>query len=108
MIAETSWEKPQGQPYYDDPDNQFQLTFSKTGSGAATRHLLNVRTTEFTRALERGYIDVEIKLLLVNGLLVFETDPMDLDSDIYYETEQTFDVVNGFHEGNAQDQTNSQ
>ena len=108
IIAETSWEKPQGQPYYDDPDNQFQLTFSKTGSGAATRHLLNVRTTEFTRGLERGYIDVEVKLLLVNGLLVFETDPMDLDSDIYYETEQTFDIVNGFHEGNAQDQTNSQ
>ena len=108
IIAETSWEKPQGQPYYDDPDNQFQLTFTKTGSGTATRHLLNVRTTEFTRALERGYIDVEVKLLLVNGLLVFETDPMDLDSDIYYETEQTFDVVNGFHEGNGQDQTNSQ
>ena len=108
IIAETSLEKPQGQPYYYDPDNQFQLTFSKTGSGAATRHLLNVRTTEFTRGLERGYIDVEVKLLLVNGLLVFETDPMDLDSDIYYETEQTFDIVNGFHEGNAQDQTNSQ
>jgi len=108
LIAETSWEKPQGESYYVDPDNQFTLTFSKTGSGTTTRHLVNVKTTEFTRALERGYIDVEIKLLLVNGLLVFETDPTDLDSDIYYETEDTFDIVGGFHEGNTQTQTNSQ
>ena len=108
LIAETSWEKPQGASYYDDPDNQFQLTFSKTGSGTATRHKLNIRSTEFTRALERGYINVEIKLLLVNGLLIFETDPKDLDSDIYYEGEQTFDVVGGYHEGNKQNQTGSQ
>jgi len=108
LIAETSWEKPQGESYYDDPDNQFQLTFIKTGTGTATRHRLNIRSTEFTRALERGYIDVEIKLLLVNGLLVFETDPKDLDSDIYYETEQTFDIVGGYHEGNKQNQTSSQ
>lgn len=108
LIAETSWEKPQGESYYDDPDNQFQLTFIKTGTGTATRHRLNIRSTEFTRALERGYIDVEVKLLLVNGLLVFETDPKDLDSDIYYETEQTFDIVGGYHEGNKQNQTNSQ
>jgi hypothetical protein len=108
LIAETSWEKPQGESYYDDPDNQFQLTFIKTGTGTATRHRLNIRSTEFTRALERGYIDVELKLLLVNGLLVFETDPKDLDSDIYYETEQTFDIVGGYHQGNKQNQTNSQ
>ena len=108
LIAETSWEKPQGEPYYDDPDNQFQLTFIKTGTGTATRHRLNVRSTEFTRDLERGYIDVQVKLLLVNGLLVFETDPKDLDSDIYYETEQTFDIVSGYHEGNVQNQTSSQ
>ena len=108
LIAETSWEKQSGNSYYVDPDNQFRLTFSLTGSGTTVRHRMNVKTTEFTRALERGYINVEVKLILVNGLLIFETDPPDLDSDIYYETEQTFDIVGGFHEGNNQTQTSSQ
>ena len=108
LVAETAWEKPAGENYYVDNDNQFLLRFSKTGTGTATRHLINVQTTEFTRKLETGYCNADIELVLVNGLLIFETDPADLDSDIYYETEQTFDVVGGYHEGTAQTQTASQ
>ena len=107
MIAETTWKKPSGQSYYVDPDDQFHLTFSKTGSGSTTRHLLNIESTEFTRKLEKGWLEVSIRLALVTSNLIFETDPQDVDSDIYYETEQTFDIVGGYHVGNTQTQTSS-
>lgn len=105
--AETTWRKPSGQNYYVDPNNQFELRFLISGSGAATRHSVQVKSTEFTKSFERGWIEAEIRIALVNSNLVFETDPKDVDSDIYYETEQTFDITNGFHVGNTQTQTSS-
>lgn len=107
LIEETAWTKPVGQAFYTDKDEQFELTFSKTGSGTATRHLVNVKTVEYTRQLETGFLEAKINLMLVDGITIFETDPEDLDSDVYYETEQTFDIVNGFHVGNTQTQTSS-
>ena len=107
LIEETAWEKPVGQSFYTDKDEQFELTFSKTGSGTATRHLVNVKTVEYTRQTETGFLEAKINLMLVEGITIFETDPEDLDSDVYYETEQTFDIVNGFHVGNTQTQTSS-
>ena len=38
---------------------------------------------------------------------IFETEPIDIDDDIYYETEETFYIENGLHKGNLQDQTSS-
>jgi len=107
LKAETTWRKPSGENYYVDPNDQFHLTFSKTGSGTATRHSVNVKSTEFTRGLERGWIEAEIRIALVSSNLVFESDPQEVDTDIYYETEQTFDIIGGFHVGNTQTQTSS-
>ena len=107
LIAETAWVKPEGQAYYTDKEEQFYLTFSKTGSGTTTRHRVNVQTVEYTRQTETGFLEAKINLALVEGITIFETDPEDLDSDVYYETEQTFDISNGFHVGNTQTQTSS-
>ena len=42
-----------------------------------------------------------------NGLIIFETEEAkEVNEEIYYETSQTFEIVNGFHQGNLQDQTN--
>jgi len=37
------------------------------------------------------------------GVVIFETKPDDERSDIYYESEETFDIVNGDHQGSVDD-----
>ena len=101
IIGETTWYKPAGQTYYTDPNDQFKLYFSKDGA----RHVVKVESTEETGLLERAYINASIQVVInPEGTLIFETDPAEIDSDVYYETAQTFDVVNGFHVGNTQTQ----
>lgn len=101
IIGETTWYKPAGQTYYTDPNDQFKLYFSKDGA----RHIVKVESTEETGLLERAYINASIQIVInPEGTLIFETDPAEIDSGVYYETAQTFDIVSGFHVGNTQTQ----
>lgn len=45
-----------------------------------------------------------ITLIKSDGLIIFETEPKELDAEIFYRTEQTFLVEDGYHMGNLQDQ----
>lgn len=55
-----------------------------------------------------GFVDAEVSIVTSDQLYIFETEAEDLDNDIYYETEQTFDIVNNNHNGNVQNQNLSQ
>jgi hypothetical protein len=106
LIAETNWTIPAGQTYYTDPNEQFQLTFEFNSS--TNRHTITVKTTEYTQIFtERGTIEAKITIQRTNGVLIFETDTEDVDNDIYYETEEVFDIENGLHLGNKQSQTST-
>jgi hypothetical protein len=109
LDAETHWYKPSGQSYYQNPDQEFKLRFLVlTGSPDADRIVLNVETTEQTNLyFEQGYISAAITVQRQSGVVVFETEPKEIDSDIFYETEQVFDITNGFHQSNNQNQTSS-
>lgn len=48
---------------------------------------------------------IKIEVLSSDGILIFETEPEDLNSQLFYETSQTFDIVNGYHQGNVQNQS---
>ena len=50
----------------------------------------------------KGYGHAKIIIRLSTGVYVFETEPKQTDSEIFYETEQTFDIVNGQHYGSNQ------
>lgn len=52
----------------------------------------------------KGYLKTEVSIRLLDGFVIFETEPKQADIDIYYETEEDFDIVDGFHTGNIQDQ----
>jgi hypothetical protein len=58
--------------------------------GTATR---NISTT------------VLFEVLSSDGLVIFETESVDTDTNIYYETEQTFQITGGYHQGNLQNQS---
>lgn len=51
-----------------------------------------------------GYVRARIVVRNSIGVYVFETEPKQADNDIYYETEQCFDIIDGNHTGNNQDQ----
>jgi hypothetical protein len=56
--------------------------------------------------------NARIEIITQEGLLIFETEPTETPNNIYFENEQSFPIVNGFHtSGNIeddQDQTASQ
>lgn len=52
-----------------------------------------------------SYLNGSIKIMAANGLIILETEEKkSIEEDIYYETAQTFDIVNGLHQGNLQNQ----
>lgn len=51
-----------------------------------------------------GYLDVTIRIRTSVGVYVFETNPKQAETQIYYETEQAFEIVDGNHTSNNQDQ----
>ena len=58
-----------------------------------------------------SYVEIQTIVTRASTLMVFETEPIPANDELYYENEQTFDIVNGFHlSGNEdadQDQTAS-
>lgn len=52
-----------------------------------------------------GYLFVKIVVRTSSGFYVFETEPnQDIDTNVFYESEEVFDIVDGNHQGNNQDQ----
>ncbi len=51
-----------------------------------------------------GRIDAKIVVRSSSGFYAFETVPDQAETEIYYETEQTFEVINNNHFGNIQNQ----
>ena len=60
---------------------------------------------------KNSYTDIEIDVNRATTLMVFETEALDANDEIYYENEQTFDISNGLHLSGAsafdQNQTTS-
>lgn len=54
-----------------------------------------------------GYLEVGVNITKSGGTVVFETVPDDSDVNIFYETEQTFDIIDNKYQGNVQNQTDS-
>lgn len=48
---------------------------------------------------------VRFEIRFSEGTVIFETEPEDIDSNIFYETEQTFEIIDNKHQGNITNQT---
>ena len=49
---------------------------------------------------KRGYIECEMEIIQQTNNNVFETIPEENPADIYHELSDTFDIINGAHQGN--------
>ena len=98
-------------PSQDEDDESFEFWLWKdTGATFApptTRWHCSWTTTERVAFFERGRITINLDMDLLPGILTFETDPKELNSDVYFETEQTFKIESGYHQGTEQHQTSS-
>ena len=73
-----------------------------------TRWTMRIEPSETAAFLERNTLNCKIDIILLNGVIVFETDPQELNSEVYYETDETFRIESGFHQGSEQNQGSSQ
>lgn len=54
-----------------------------------------------------SYMFASLRIMESNGILIFETEEKkSAENEIYIETEQTFEIIDGKHQGNFQNQTN--
>lgn len=107
MRQETNWtETVVGSvSSFKDPGDNFTLSFHTVD----TQHVARITSLESTALFsEVGHINATIRYTKTGNNIVFETDPKEIDNAVYYETEEVFDIENGFHQGNTQNQTASQ
>ena len=50
-----------------------------------------------------SFTQIETIVTRASTLMVFETEPIPANDELYYENEQTFDIVNGFHLSGSED-----
>ena len=50
-----------------------------------------------------SYADIEIEVQRATTLMIFETEPIQANDELYYENEQTFDIVDSFHQSGTSD-----
>ncbi|WP_236602399.1 fibronectin type III domain-containing protein [Myroides odoratus] len=54
----------------------------------------------------RGYLDAKMVVRTNTGYYIFETEEKkNLDTGIFYKSSQSFDIINGLHQGNISNQT---
>jgi hypothetical protein len=72
---------------------------------AGGKLMLYLESAEHGTFADRTKIRADFNFRFTDGLLVFETEAADTLSDVFYETNQTFEIENGeLHKGNIQDQ----
>jgi hypothetical protein len=74
-------------------DGVNQITFGRTSNN----RLYLVLISGSKNCGRRSIIKCKIEIVRNSGLLVFETNPTITNNDIYFENEQSFPIVNGYH-----------
>lgn len=108
--AETEWYYDAAQNWWFEPTEQFRVRFNNRGTFAGGNFRQNIRLEPigvFKGYFESARVIGDIKLQLTSGVTIFETVQKEDDSEVFYETEQTFKIENGLHKGNTQDQTST-
>lgn len=83
-------------------DNKLkEYSFKRNADGEL---LLRMVSKEDGAYFETSRITAEINIRFSGGVIVFETEPEDDLTEIFHELGQTFNIVDGYHNGNIQDQ----
>jgi hypothetical protein len=111
------YDYPQSPSFGPGGDGQtvifFQQGFSSPGVLDGKQYMSIQTGTPACGGIDKreSFTQIETIVTRASTLMVFETEPIPANDELYYENEQTFDIVNGFHlsgsEDADQDQTSS-
>jgi len=65
---------------------------------APTDNTLQIRGTSDGNWHKRGFLDVKVTLRTTAGFMIFENPSKEIETGIFYETPDVFNIVNGDHE----------
>lgn len=89
-----------GDPTFHPVDG-FSITYNPLGK----LYLVVIGLEDGGSNRRSGYAEGKVVVRTSAGFYVFETEPsQDIDTNIFYESEQVFDIVEGNHQGNNQNQ----
>ena len=78
--------------------------FTANPAGKEYMQVIGLRNT--TSNGRSNYLEASIDIRISTGDYIFETEPKkDLEQNLFYKTEQTFEVIGGNHQGNVQNQS---
>lgn len=84
-------------------DMQF---FTENPSGKEYMKVIGLKDTSSKG--RHNYLDATIEIRISSGDFIFETEPKkDTEQNLFFKTEQTFEVIGGNHQGNIQNQNGS-
>ena len=95
----------------DDPEGENLYQFKQWsgeggGSGSSGKMYFTMKGGSYDCSASKvSIISCQITVVSTANIFVFETLPIDSDSDIYYEGSDSYPITGGFHTGNVQTQT---
>jgi hypothetical protein len=101
--------------FYDTEVNNNTGAFSDTRNEVArinergyhNSYVLIIHNELNGNGQHKSYMDGYVRITGNNGLIILETEERkSIEDEIYYETAETFEIINGMHQGNLQNQTN--
>lgn len=78
------------------PDKYYTCDVAYSGAGGI--YNLHVIGTETGIMLNLASMDCVVNLRIINDLFIFETLPKEVDSDIYFETPESYEIISGDHQ----------
>jgi len=82
-------------------DNNFDdnpFTIHKVRLDNTKPYVMVIKGSESGNNLNRGKLDIKINIRVVDGYYVFETKEKPVSDNIFFETPETYDIVNGEYE----------
>ena len=74
------------------------------GSVATTPIRMIIQGYGSPKGAQRNLITVLFRIIQSENPIIFETDPKDVDADVFHEAYRTFNITGGLHQGNISNQ----
>lgn len=89
-------------PWSTNGGNEYRYDYTPTATGKRWLMIEGIYAGNTDKRTSRLWATVTIRS--GRGIFIYETEPKEIDTEIYYETEQTFEITEGNHNANTQNQ----
>ena len=87
--------------------NHFQLKYTTTSTDSKIKLFVSGARACGASDKKQSEVTGSISINKLNSEIVFETEPVSNNEEIWFENEESFSIINGLHSGNVQSQTST-